>query len=135
MKEVAAAIGGEGSGGVIFPQCHYGRDSLVGLALVLSAITDKNQKISEIVASLPTFFMKKEKFAFEGDFVFLKNRFKQTFSQGTFDEQDGLRIDFPDSSWLQIRKSNTEPIIRIIAEAQNNSRTIELIEAAKKLLP
>jgi len=135
MKEVAAAIGGEGSGGVIFPQCHYGRDSLVGLALVLSAITDKNQKISEIVASLPTFFMKKEKFAFEGDFVFLKNRFKQTFSQGVFDEQDGLRIDFPDSSWLQIRKSNTEPIIRIIAEAQNNSRTIELIEAAKKLLP
>ncbi|HOM05420.1 MAG TPA: phosphoglucosamine mutase [Candidatus Kapabacteria bacterium] len=135
MKEVAAAIGGEGSGGVIFPQCHYGRDSLVGLALVLSAITDKNQNISEIVASLPTFFMKKEKFAFEGDFVFLKNRFKQTFSQGTFDEQDGLRIDFPDSSWLQIRKSNTEPIIRIIAEAQNNSRTIELIEAAKKLLP
>lgn len=134
MKEVAAAIGGEGSGGVIFPQCHYGRDSLVGLALVLSEITDKNQNISEIVTSFPTFFMKKEKFAFEGNFSALMQRFKQTFSQGVFDEQDGLRIDFPDSSWLQIRKSNTEPIIRIIAEAQNNSRTIDLIEAAKKLL-
>ncbi|MCX8055589.1 MAG: phosphoglucosamine mutase [Ignavibacteria bacterium] len=134
MKETSSIIGGEGSGGVILPQCHYGRDSLVGLALVLIEITDKNQSISEIVSSFPTLYMKKEKFVFAGDFSSLVYKFKQVFSQGVFDEQDGLRIDFPNSSWLQIRKSNTEPIIRIIAESISDSQTNELIAAAKQLL-
>lgn len=134
MKETSSIIGGEGSGGVIFPQCHYGRDSLVGLALVLIEITDKNQSISEIVSSFPTLYMKKEKFVFTGDFSSLVYKFKQVFIQGVFDEQDGLRIDFPNSSWLQIRKSNTEPIIRIIAESISERQTNELIEAARQLL-
>ncbi len=134
MKEVAAIIGGEGSGGVILPQCHYGRDSLVGLALILTEIVDKNQNIFDVIASFPKLFMKKEKFSFDRDFSSLINKFKKSFLQGVFDEQDGLRIDFLNNSWLQIRKSNTEPIIRIIAESQSEDQTNELIETAKKLL-
>lgn len=134
MKEVSAVIGGEGSGGVILPQCHYGRDSLVGTALVLTLLTDLKKNLSEIISEFPKLYMKKEKQLYDGDFSALKNKIKSQFLNAKVDESDGIRLDFVDNSWLQIRKSNTEPIIRIIAESSNEKITNELIQKVKQIV-
>ncbi len=134
MKEVKAIIGGEGSGGVILPECHYGRDSLVGIALILTLLIDLNKSISDIVANYPKLFMKKEKQSFMGNFSLLMNKIKSQFPNAKIDENDGIRLDFPDLSWVQVRKSNTEPIIRIIAESSNEFKTDELIHQIMQML-
>jgi len=118
MKETNAIIGGEGNGGVIYPASHYGRDSLVGIALFLSHLAKKKVKASELRASYPPYFISKQKVELTPDIdvdaIFAK--VKSQFAEYEINDIDGVKIDFPDK-WVQLRKSNTEPIIRIYAEA------------------
>ena len=119
MKEVDAVIGGEGSGGVIYPALHYGRDALVGIAFVLQYLSDTGRKLSEIKNELPQYFISKKKINLgdtQPDLVI--NKLSEKYSFEKINTEDGLRIDFKDH-WVHFRKSNTEPIIRIIVEADS----------------
>lgn len=127
MKKSGAAIGGEGSGGVILPACHYGRDSLVGIALLLILLAQKNQKLSEIVLEYPNYQMLKTKLPFTGDLDNFISEIKVKFADSKIIAEDGIKI-ITDSSWVQLRKSNTEPIIRIIAEAESIEEVNHLIK-------
>ncbi len=127
MKLTGAVIGGEGSGGVILPECHYGRDCLVGIALTLNLLTKTGLSLSELNKSYPELIMIKTKQDFVGDFDLISSKVKSYFKQATIADDDGIRADFGDK-WVQIRKSNTEPIIRIIAEATNKELAQDLIE-------
>jgi phosphomannomutase len=118
MKETNAVIGGEGNGGVIYPESHYGRDALVGIALFLTHLANKKRKVSELKASYPQYSISKQKIeltpSIDVDNILLK--VKEKFSAYDVTDIDGIKIDFPDK-WVHLRKSNTEPIIRIYAEA------------------
>ncbi len=118
MKDENSIIGGEGSGGVILPECHYGRDSLVGIALLLISLTQNNSSLSQLINKFPKFEMQKTKIDFTGNIEELINKVKIEFNSKKIDLQDGIKIIFEDS-WVQLRKSNTEPIIRIIAEGKD----------------
>ncbi len=134
MKEVKAIIGGEGSGGVILPDVHYGRDSLVGIALILQNLVEFGGKISEFKKTLPSFEIFKTKFEILNlnPDELLENA-KQIFRDADINTDDGVRIDLEDG-WLHIRKSNTEPILRIISEAKTKEKARELaLELATKL--
>jgi len=119
MKETNAIIGGEGSGGVIFPALHYGRDALVGIALTLQHLTETNQSLLELRKNLPQYFIAKKKNDLRknnpGEIV---AKLKAKYSKEKINTDDGLRIDFEDH-WVHFRKSNTEPIIRIITESKS----------------
>lgn len=119
MKEVKAIIGGEGNGGVIFPDSHYGRDALMGIGLFLSYFAQKNEKMTAIKASLPQFEMAKNKIELTPN-INVDELIAKMYAKYRDIEQcntvDGLKIDFADS-WVHLRKSNTEPIIRIYSEA------------------
>ncbi len=126
MKEVKAIIGGEGSGGVIYPALHYGRDALVGIAITLQHLLEFGKSISELKKSLPEYFIDKKKVELENikpDVIIdsLINKYKSE----KINTDDGLRIDFADH-WVHFRKSNTEPIIRIITEAKTKVKAEEL---------
>ena len=126
MKEVNAIIGGEGSGGVIYPALHYGRDALVGIALILQQLTEFGGSISEFKKTLPSYFIAKKKIVIgdiNPDEVIRKLIVK--YSEADINREDGLRIDFTDH-WVHFRKSNTEPIIRIITEAKNETLAEQL---------
>lgn len=118
MKKVKAVIGGEGSGGVILPEVHYGRDALVGIALTLQSLLEFGGTLSELKKSLPPFEIVKKKIAVKG-----KNpekiikAVKKHYTKFKTNTEDGLKIDAP-TYWIHLRKSNTEPIIRVIAEAR-----------------
>lgn len=122
MKEVNAVIGGEGSGGVIYPALHYGRDALAGIALTLQHLLEFGGTISELKASLPQYFMVKKKIDTGSknpdDIV---NAFMPTLKNAFVNTDDGLRADF-DDHWIHLRKSNTEPIIRLICEAETGAK-------------
>jgi phosphomannomutase len=133
MIEVDAVVGGEGSGGVILPTCHYGRDSLVGTALILFLMVKRNQTLSQIVDSMPKYHMIKYKQNFSGSFAELIEKAKAEFPEAEINLEDGIRIDFA-KSWVQMRTSNTEPIIRIIAEAPELSEAQNLIHKLKSLI-
>lgn len=131
MKETDAIIGGEGSGGVILPEVHYGRDSLVGIALFLQNLVEFGGKVSEFKKTLPEFEIFKTKINIEGvnpDEIFKK--VKEIYSDAEINTEDGLRIDFGDK-WVHIRKSNTEPILRIIAEAKSKKEAEEIVRDLK----
>lgn len=136
MKEVGAIIGGEGSGGVILPDVHYTRDAIVGIGLILQQLTEYQGTISEFKESLPKYSIVKSKF--ESASVGHRNEIEREFdtiqrkyeSEGNINTEDGLKIDFEDS-WIHLRKSNTEPIIRIIAEARTLDRAKKLVEELK----
>ena len=126
MKEVNAVIGGEGSGGVIYPVLHYGRDALVGIAFTLQYLADSGKKLSEIKNELPNYFIAKKKIDLKGvspDEVI--NNLIKKYSKEIVNTEDGLRIDFEDH-WVHFRKSNTEPIIRIITESKNQNYSEDL---------
>lgn len=125
MKEVNAVIGGEGSGGIILPALHYGRDALVGIALTLQNLTDNNISITELKSTLPEYFISKMKIELEKSPDEILKQLTQRFSSENINTEDGLRIDFPDH-WVHLRKSNTEPIIRIIVEAKTQSKADEI---------
>lgn len=127
MKEVGAIIGGEGSGGVIYPALHYGRDALVGIAITLQHLLEFGKSISEMKEALPKYFIAKRKIDLlniQPDEVL--NNLKLKYSKEKFNDEDGLRIDFEDH-WVHFRKSNTEPIIRIIVEAESEASASSLI--------
>lgn len=118
MRETGAVIGGEGNGGVIYPECHYGRDALVGIALFLSSLANKGCKASQLRASLPTYFMAKNRIDLQPntDIDYILNKVKSIYADQQINDIDGVKIDFPDK-WVHLRKSNTEPIIRVYSEA------------------
>ncbi|MCR9183032.1 MAG: phosphoglucosamine mutase [Flavobacteriaceae bacterium] len=119
MKDTNAIIGGEGNGGVIYPESHYGRDALVGVALFLSLLAEKKLKVSELRASYPSYFMSKKKIQLtEGlDVDDLLQKMETKYAGENITTIDGVKIDFPEN-WVHLRKSNTEPIIRIYTEAK-----------------
>ena len=125
MKEVGAVIGGEGNGGVIYPESHYGRDALVGIALFLSSLAQKGCTASELRKTFPDYQIAKNRIDLtpETDVDAILVKVKETFAKDNsaqVNDVDGVKIDFPDR-WVHLRKSNTEPIIRVYSEA----RTIE----------
>ena len=134
MKEVNAVIGGEGNGGVIYPESHYGRDALVGIALFLTGLAKKKCKVSELRATFPNYAIAKNRIDLtpDTDIDAILHNIKDIYandSNATVNDIDGVKIDFPDS-WVHLRKSNTEPIIRVYSEAA----TIEQADAlAKKI--
>lgn len=135
MKKTNAVIGGEGNGGVIFPELHYGRDALVGIALFLSYLAKSNLKVSEIRKRYPNFFISKNKLELTSDsnLQTLFNSVKAHFPQGKFNEIDGLKVDLP-NGWFHLRKSNTEPIIRIYAESDSLQKANTLAEQVIDIL-
>jgi phosphomannomutase len=119
MKKNNAVIGGEGNGGVIYPKSHYGRDSIVGIALFLNLLAEKNVSVLKLKQEYPSYFMSKQKLQLNDnlDFEAIKDFLIATHSSENINVIDGLKIDF-EKSWVQLRKSNTEPIIRIYSEAK-----------------
>lgn len=125
-------IGGEGNGGIIYPLINTARDSFVGLSLILELMAERNKKISELMDELPQYIIKKDKWSVVGvniSEIYLK--LKTIFTDTKIDEQDGIRFDFPDNSWIHLRPSNTEPIIRLFGEAKTQERIENLFEKAK----
>lgn len=120
MKAVNAVIGGEGNGGVIYPESHYGRDALVGIALFLSLLAQKDCKVSTLRASYPDYYIAKNRIDLQPttDIDAILNKVKQIYADQQINDIDGVKIDFPDK-WVHLRKSNTEPIIRVYSEAKN----------------
>lgn len=119
MKQNNAIIGGEGNGGIIYPELHYGRDSLVGVALFLSLLAEKNMKVSALRKSYPSYFMSKNKIQLTPslDVDAILKEIESRYASEDITTIDGVKIDFEDS-WVHLRKSNTEPIIRIYTEAK-----------------
>ena len=128
-----SVIGGEGSGGIIYPKINTARDSLVGIAIILELLARSNKKVSELISDLPKYEMHKEKISFTGNLENLYTEIKKNFQNSNSNELDGLRIDFSDSSWLHIRPSNTEPIVRLIIEAKTKERIGEILETVKNI--
>lgn len=118
MKEVNAVIGGEGNGGVIYPESHYGRDALVGIALFLSSLAHKGCNVSELRASFPEYFIAKNRIDLtpSTDVKAILNKVKELYKDEQINDIDGVKIDFADK-WVHLRASNTEPIIRVYSEA------------------
>jgi phosphomannomutase len=129
MKSTHAIIGGEGNGGIIYPENHYGRDALVGIALFLMLLTERQQTVSSLRASYPVYFMAKEKI--ELSISINPDQILKKIGEKYADEQcttiDGLKIDF-EESWVHMRKSNTEPIIRIYTEAKTEALAQDLAQ-------
>lgn len=129
MKEVGAVIGGEGNGGVIYPELHYGRDALVGVALFLTYFACLNKSMTELRAELPAYFASKNKIeltpAIDVDKVLVE--MKERYSNENVTDIDGVKIDFAEN-WVHLRKSNTEPIIRVYTEAKSQAEADQLAE-------
>lgn len=129
MKEIGAIIGGEGNGGVILPAVHYNRDAIVGIVLILQYLSEFGGTLSELKSTLPEYYIVKGKIDIRNlraDNI-IRNIRKRYAHLGKINYEDGLKIDFPDG-WVHLRKSNTEPIIRIIAEATTKLKAEELIK-------
>lgn len=135
MKETGAVIGGEGNGGVIYPELHYGRDALVGVALFLTLLAKEGKKVSELKATYPQYAIAKNKIELtpEIDVDAILEAVKGKFSNEKITDIDGVKIDFPDS-WVHLRKSNTEPIIRIYSEASTMEKANLLAEEIKGVI-
>jgi len=127
MKEVGAVIGGEGNGGVIYPESHYGRDALVGIALFLSHLAHEGKKVSELRATYPEYCIAKNRIdltpSTDVDAILLK--VKELYKNEQINDVDGVKIDFADC-WVHLRKSNTEPIIRVYSEAATMEKADEI---------
>ncbi len=129
MKRINAVIGGEGNGGIIYPALHYGRDALVGIALFLSSLARSGKKCSELRKTFPDYFNSKNKIELNPgvnvDELIAKVRTR--YEKHPIDDRDGIRIDF-DREWVHLRKSNTEPIIRVISESTSANKAGELAQ-------
>ncbi len=138
MKRTGAVIGGEGNGGVIYPESHYGRDALVGVALFLSHLAHKGCKVSELRASYPNYCISKNRIDLTPaiDVDALLERVKDIYRNERVNDRDGVKIDFEDG-WVHLRKSNTEPIIRVYSEAatmeQANALAKQVIDIVNSL--
>ena len=127
MKDTNAVIGGEGNGGIIYPELHYGRDSLVGVALFLSHLAEQKMTVSALRASYPSYYMSKQKISLtpQIDVDVILEKIKDRYKSQQINTIDGVKIDF-ESNWVHLRKSNTEPIIRIYTEATSQIKADEL---------
>ncbi len=127
MKAVGAVIGGEGNGGVIYPESHYGRDALVGIALFLSSLAQKKMTVSQLRATYPNYFIAKNRIDLNPstDIDAILAKVKEMYKDEQVNDIDGVKIDFPDK-WVHLRKSNTEPIIRVYSEASSMEEADEL---------
>lgn len=136
MKATHAVIGGEGNGGVIYPESHYGRDALVGIALFLSSLAHKGCKVSELRKTFPNYYISKNRIELtpEIDVDKVLAHAKEVFRNERLNDKDGVKIDFADG-WVHLRKSNTEPIIRVYSEAatpeEANALAQKVIETIK----
>ncbi len=135
MKEIGAVIGGEGNGGVIYPELHYGRDALVGVALFLTLLAKSGKKVSELRAGYPPYSIYKTKVSLAPtlDIDALLEAVKAKFAGEEITDIDGVKIDFADS-WVHLRRSNTEPIIRVYAEAATPEAAARLGEEVKAII-
>jgi phosphomannomutase len=133
MHRKKAVIGGEGNGGVILPDLHYGRDSLVGMALVLQLMAGSKNRISNLAKGLGEYTIVKTKGNMSSNFEFKLSRLQKELSDRKISTVDGLRVDF-NNGWVHIRKSNTEPIFRLIAEAKTRKEANALINFIKEKL-
>ncbi len=129
MKETNAVIGGEGNGGVIYPASHYGRDALIGIALFLTHLAKSGKNVSTLRATYPSYFMSKQKIDLtpETNIDEILLAIKESYKNEDINEIDGVKIEFKDS-WVHLRKSNTEPIIRIYSEAPSTEEAAQLGE-------
>ncbi len=127
MKEIGAVIGGEGNGGVIYPESHYGRDALVGIALFLSSLAQKKTTVSGLRATFPDYYIAKNRIDLQPDTDIdaILAKVKEMYKDEQINDIDGVKIDFPDK-WVHLRKSNTEPIIRVYSEASSMEEADEL---------
>ena len=135
MKETNAVIGGEGNGGVIYPEAHYGRDALVGVALFLSLLAKSGKTVSQLKASYPQYSIAKNKIELtpEIDVDKILAAMKEKYANENITDIDGVKIDFADS-WVHLRKSNTEPIIRIYSEAHSMQEADKLADDIKEVI-
>ena len=135
MKKTNAVIGGEGNGGVIYPDLHYGRDALVGIALFLSHLCHVDCSVSVLRSKYPNWLMRKDKVTLtpQHNVDALLDSIASANAAFQVTTIDGVKIDFPDG-WVHIRKSNTEPIIRIYAEAKTEKRLDELVGEIQRLV-
>lgn len=135
MKARGAVLGGEGNGGIIDPKIHYGRDAMIGIALILMHLATSGKKLSALKKEYPVYSMVKDKISFDPSLSpqSLIDKVASQFNPDTLDTRDGLKVDLPDA-WVQLRKSNTEPIIRIYAEAKTSREAKDLVEKVKSLL-
>ena len=135
MKRTNAVIGGEGNGGVIYPELHYGRDALVGVALFLTLLAKSGKKVSELKKTYPQYCIAKNKIELtpEIDVDALLEAMKEKYASENVTDIDGVKIDFADS-WVHLRKSNTEPIIRIYSEASTMEEADKLAEDVKEVI-
>lgn len=129
MKETKAVIGGEGNGGIIYPELHYGRDSLVGVALFLSHLAEQKMAVSELRKTYTSYFMSKKKIELTPtlDVDAILKAMEAKYSSEDINTIDGVKIDFPEN-WVHLRKSNTEPIIRIYTEAKSQEEADSLAD-------
>lgn len=127
MKQTNAVIGGEGNGGIIYPEAHYGRDALVGIALFLSHLAHEGKKVSELRATYPEYFIAKNRIDLtpDTDVDAILEKVKELYKDENINDIDGVKIDFPDK-WVHLRKSNTEPIIRVYSEAKSMEEADEI---------
>jgi len=135
MKQNNAVIGGEGNGGIIYPELHYGRDALVGVGLFLSLLAEKQLKVSELRAGYPVYFMSKNKVELtpQIDVDKVIGEIQKRYQHEMYTDIDGLKIDF-EKEWVHLRKSNTEPIIRIYTESGSQANADALAERFLKEL-
>jgi len=139
MKETKAVIGGEGNGGIIYPELHYGRDALVGIALFLTSLAFKNSKVSKVRSSFTNYFISKNKIQLKPshDVSMILSKIQEKYINNKINTIDGVKIDF-DEGWVHLRKSNTEPIIRIYTESLSkekaDSLAITFIEEINNLI-
>ena len=129
MKQTNAIIGGEGNGGIIYPESHYGRDSLIGTALFLTHLSKQDKSVAELRASYPQYFMSKNKIELTPklNVDMILEQIAENYSNQEISLVDGVKIDFP-QSWVHLRKSNTEPIIRIYTEAKTQEEADQLAQ-------
>jgi phosphomannomutase len=138
MKEVDAVIGGEGNGGIIVPELHYGRDALVGIALFLTHLAHSRKSIKQLRRTYPDYFISKNKIELEHnvDVQSIFEKIKTKYKNHPINAEDGLKIEF-DNDWVHLRTSNTEPIIRIYAESSfestANNIALRLMQDIKEL--
>ena len=135
MKRTGAVIGGEGNGGVIYPACHSGRDALVGIALFLSLMAEKKMKVSELRRTYPDYFISKNRIDLTPDMDVDKvlASVKELYRNERVNDIDGVKIDFKDG-WVHLRKSNTEPIIRVYSEAATMAEADALAQSVMKVI-
>lgn len=132
LKKIKGIVGGEGNGGLIYPEMLYGRDGLMAAAVILQYMAVSRKRISELVLELPGTIMIKKIIMLNGKKINLK-KIAKTFKDGKIDSRDGIKVIFKDS-WLQVRLSNTEPVVRLITEAYNPKKARFLADEVEKLM-